>query len=94
VPAGIWIGTTPRVAKIAQPLVQIAASVPATALSALSLLLRSGGGMGTVIRRDGCRKLAGPPRSGDHNVAHRRHDELHVWWRFYRFAATRYKLEA
>ncbi len=32
VPVGVWIGTTPRVAKIAQPLVQIAASVPATAL--------------------------------------------------------------
>ncbi len=48
VPAGVWIGTTPRVAKIAQPLVQIAASVPATALFPvlLLLLIRSGGGMG------------------------------------------------
>jgi len=48
VPAGVWIGTTPRVAKLAQPLVQIAASVPATALFPvlLLLLIRAGGGMG------------------------------------------------
>jgi len=48
VPVGVWIGTTPRVAKIAQPLVQIAASVPATALFPILLLLliRVGGGMG------------------------------------------------
>jgi NitT/TauT family transport system permease protein len=48
VPVGVWIGTTPRVAKIAQPLVQIAASVPATALFPvlLLLLIRFGGGMG------------------------------------------------
>jgi len=48
VPAGVWIGTTPRVAKIAQPIVQIAASVPATALFPvlLLLLIRAGGGMG------------------------------------------------
>jgi NitT/TauT family transport system permease protein len=50
VPAGVWIGTTPRVAKIAQPIVQIAASVPATALFPvlLLLLIRAGGGMGTA----------------------------------------------
>jgi NitT/TauT family transport system permease protein len=48
VPAGVWIGTTPRVAKFAQPLVQIAASIPATALFPvlLLLLIRTGGGMG------------------------------------------------
>ncbi|HXP81684.1 MAG TPA: ABC transporter permease subunit [Verrucomicrobiae bacterium] len=48
VPVGVWIGTTPWVAKIAQPLVQIAASVPATALFPvlLLLLIRAGGGMG------------------------------------------------
>ncbi len=48
VPVGVWIGTTPRVAKIAQPIVQIAASVPATALFPvlLLLLIRVGGGMG------------------------------------------------
>jgi NitT/TauT family transport system permease protein len=48
VPVGVWIGTTPRVAKLAQPLVQIAASVPATALFPvlLLLLIRVGGGMG------------------------------------------------
>jgi NitT/TauT family transport system permease protein len=48
VPVGVWIGTTPRVARIAQPLVQIAASVPATALFPvlLLLLIRAGGGMG------------------------------------------------
>ncbi len=50
VPAGVWIGTNPRVAKIAQPLVQIAASVPATALFPvlLLLLIRAGGGMGVA----------------------------------------------
>jgi NitT/TauT family transport system permease protein len=48
VPVGVWIGTTPRVAKLAQPLVQVAASVPATALFPvlLLLLIRAGGGMG------------------------------------------------
>jgi NitT/TauT family transport system permease protein len=48
VPAGVWIGTSPRVAKVAQPLVQIAASVPATALFPvlLLLLIRAGGGIG------------------------------------------------
>jgi NitT/TauT family transport system permease protein len=48
VPVGVWIGTTPRVARIAQPLVQIAASVPATALFPvlLLMLIRVGGGMG------------------------------------------------
>ena len=48
VPVGVWIGTTPRVAKVAQPVVQIAASVPATALFPvlLLLLIRSRGGMG------------------------------------------------
>jgi NitT/TauT family transport system permease protein len=50
VPVGVWIGTTPRVAKIAQPIVQIAASVPATALFPvlLLLLIQAGGGMGTA----------------------------------------------
>jgi NitT/TauT family transport system permease protein len=48
VPIGVWIGTSPRVARIAQPLVQIAASVPATALFPvlLLMLIRVGGGMG------------------------------------------------
>jgi NitT/TauT family transport system permease protein len=48
VPAGVWIGTSPRVARIAQPLVQIAASVPATALFPvlLMMLIQIGGGMG------------------------------------------------
>jgi NitT/TauT family transport system permease protein len=47
VPVGVWIGTNPRVARLAQPLVQIAASVPATALFPvlLLLLIRAGGGM-------------------------------------------------
>jgi NitT/TauT family transport system permease protein len=47
IPAGVWIGTSPRVARIAQPLVQVAASVPASALFPvlLLLLIRAGGGM-------------------------------------------------
>ena len=48
VPAGVAIGSSPRLARIAQPLAQIAASVPATALFPIVLLvlIRAGGGMG------------------------------------------------
>ncbi len=48
VPAGVAIGTQPRLAKIAQPLAQIAASVPATALFPVVVLalVRMGGGLG------------------------------------------------
>lgn len=48
IPAGVAIGFSPRLARIAQPLAQIAASVPATALFPVLLLalIRVGGGMG------------------------------------------------
>ena len=48
VPAGVAIGFHPRLARIAQPLAQIAASVPATALFpvVLLILIRVGGGLG------------------------------------------------
>jgi NitT/TauT family transport system permease protein len=48
VPAGVAIGFNPRLARIAQPLAQIAASVPATALLPVILLvlIRMGGGLG------------------------------------------------
>jgi NitT/TauT family transport system permease protein len=48
IPAGVMIGFNPRLARIAQPLAQIAASVPATALFPviLLLLIRAGGGLG------------------------------------------------
>jgi NitT/TauT family transport system permease protein len=48
IPAGVAIGFHPRLARIAQPLAQIAASVPATALFPVLLiaLVRVGGGMG------------------------------------------------
>jgi len=48
VPAGVAIGFNPRLARIAQPLAQIAASVPATALFpvVLLVLIRVGGGLG------------------------------------------------
>ena len=48
VPAGVAIGTHPKLARIAQPLAQIAASVPATALFPVVLLalVGMGGGMG------------------------------------------------
>ena len=48
VPVGVWIGFNPRLARIAQPLAQIAASVPATALFpvVLLVLIRLGGGLG------------------------------------------------
>jgi len=48
IPAGVAIGLNPRLARIAQPLAQIAASVPATALLPviLLLLIRVGQGLG------------------------------------------------
>jgi NitT/TauT family transport system permease protein len=48
IPAGVAIGFNPRLARIAQPLAQIAASVPATALFpvVLLVLIRMGGGLG------------------------------------------------
>jgi NitT/TauT family transport system permease protein len=48
IPAGVAIGFNPRIARVAQPLAQIAASVPATALFPVLLLglIRMGGGMG------------------------------------------------
>jgi len=48
IPVGVAIGSRPRLAALAQPLAQIAASVPATALFpvVLLVLLRLGGGMG------------------------------------------------
>jgi NitT/TauT family transport system permease protein len=48
VPVGVAIGSNPRLARIAQPLAQIAASVPATALFPVLLLalVQLGGGMG------------------------------------------------
>jgi len=48
IPVGVAIGLNPRLARIAQPLAQIAASVPATALLPVILLvlIRLGGGLG------------------------------------------------
>jgi len=48
IPAGVAIGFDPKLARIAQPFAQIAASVPATALFPVILLalLRIGGGLG------------------------------------------------
>ena len=48
IPAGVAIGLNPRLARIAQPIAQVAASVPATALFPVLLLalIRIGGGMG------------------------------------------------
>ncbi len=48
IPAGVTIGFNPKLARIAQPLAQIAASVPATALFPIVLLvlIRIGGGLG------------------------------------------------
>jgi NitT/TauT family transport system permease protein len=53
IPAGVAIGSHPRLARVAQPLAQIAASVPATALFPVLLLglIRLGGGLnvGSVL---------------------------------------------
>jgi NitT/TauT family transport system permease protein len=48
IPVGVAIGSHPRLARLAQPLAQIAASVPATALFpvVMLLLIRIGGGLG------------------------------------------------
>jgi NitT/TauT family transport system permease protein len=48
IPVGVAIGFNPRLARVAQPLAQIAASVPATALFpvVLLVLIRVGGGLG------------------------------------------------
>src|SRR5208337_5026914 len=48
IPAGVAIGFNPKLSRIAQPLAQIAASVPATALFPIVLLalIRIGGGLG------------------------------------------------
>ena len=50
IPAGVAIGFSPRLSRIAQPLAQIAASVPATALFPIVLLglIRLGGGLGVA----------------------------------------------
>jgi NitT/TauT family transport system permease protein len=53
VPVGVWIGFNPKLARIAQPLAQIAASIPATAYFPVILLLLikigSGIGIGAMI---------------------------------------------
>jgi NitT/TauT family transport system permease protein len=48
IPVGVFVGLRPRLSAIAQPIAQIAASVPATALFpiVLLLLIRIGGGLG------------------------------------------------
>jgi NitT/TauT family transport system permease protein len=48
IPVGVFIGTKPKLAAIAQPIAQIAASVPAPALFPIILLLliQAGGGLG------------------------------------------------
>ncbi len=48
IPVGVYVGLRPRLAAIAQPIAQVAASVPATALFPIVLLalIRVGGGLG------------------------------------------------
>jgi len=48
IPAGVFVGLRPRLSAIVQPIAQIAASVPATALFPIVLLflIRLGGGLG------------------------------------------------
>jgi NitT/TauT family transport system permease protein len=50
VPVGVFVGLRPRLAAIAQPIAQVAASVPATALFPIVLLvlIRAGGGLGVA----------------------------------------------
>ena len=48
IPVGVAIGFSPRLARVAQPIAQVAASVPATALFPVVLLaiVKAGGGLG------------------------------------------------
>jgi NitT/TauT family transport system permease protein len=48
IPFGVWVGLNPKLARVAQPLAQIAASIPATALFpvVLLVLIQLGGGLG------------------------------------------------
>lgn len=48
IPVGVYIGLHPKLSAIAQPIAQVAASVPATALFPIILLMliRAGGGLG------------------------------------------------
>jgi NitT/TauT family transport system permease protein len=48
IPVGVYVGLRPRLAAVAQPIAQVAASVPATALFPIVLLalIRIGGGLG------------------------------------------------
>jgi NitT/TauT family transport system permease protein len=50
IPVGVYIGLRPRLSAIAQPIAQVAASVPATALFpiVLMILIRLGGGLGVA----------------------------------------------
>jgi NitT/TauT family transport system permease protein len=50
IPVGVFVGLRPRLAAIAQPMAQIAASVPATALFPIVVLslVQLGGGLGTA----------------------------------------------
>ena len=50
IPVGVYIGSHPKIAALAQPLAQVAASVPAPALFpiVLLLLIQIGGGMGVA----------------------------------------------
>jgi NitT/TauT family transport system permease protein len=45
IPVGVWIGFNPRLARIAQPLAQIAASIPATGLFPVVLLILINAGL-------------------------------------------------
>ena len=63
IPAGVAIGFNPRLARIAQPLAQIAASVPATALFPVLLL--------------GLISLGGGPEHRIHSADAARHAMVH-----------------
>jgi len=53
IPVGVWIGTSARAARILQPIVQILAAIPATALFPVLLLgllsVRGGGNMAAIL---------------------------------------------
>src|SRR5258706_15073773 len=67
VPVGVWIGLSARLARVAQPIAQVAASVPATALFPIVIvgLLRLGGGGGGA---PGAVMLLGTPGGNLFNV--------------------------
>ena len=80
IPVGVFIGLRPKLAAIAQPVAQIAASVPATALFPIVLLglIRLGGGPGDRLHRAVAARNAVVPSLQRHRGRQRDSDRPYV----------------